>query len=218
LSGGNPVIISLLGAFAIGAITVYLSHGVSLKSHIALVSIMGTLLAVAVLAHVVILATRLSGFGSEEAAFLLVGDTAQINLQGLLLGGIMLGALGVLDDIAISQVSTVFELRRANKKWDFSELYQAGMRVGRDHVASLVNTLVLAYAGANMPLFILFTISEHAPAWVHLNSELLAEEIVRTLVGSIGLVLAVPVATFLAAIWARQAKALPTATDHSHAH
>jgi uncharacterized membrane protein len=217
MSGGNPLTVSMIGAFVIAALTVYLSHGFSVKSHLAFVSMMVTLLAVALLAHTAVELAQLTGFGSEEAGFLAYGATASINLQGLLLGGILLGALGVLDDICVSQISTVIELRRANAKWKLHELYAAGMRVGRDHVASLVNTLVLAYAGANLPLFILFSLAQDTPAWVHLNSELLAEEIVRTLVGSIGLVLAVPLTTLLVSIWAERAKVLPSG-GHSHSH
>ena len=140
--------------------------------------------------------------GSEEAAFLQIEQLGQVDLRGLLLSGIRLGALGVLDDIAVTQVATVFELKRANKKLGFSELYERGMRVGRDHVASLVNTLVLAYAGANLPLFLLFSSTAAVPAWVNISSGLVAEEVVRTLIGSMGLVAAVPVTTALAAYWA----------------
>jgi uncharacterized membrane protein len=218
LSGANPLTVSMIGAFVIAALTVYLSHGFSVKSHLAFVSMMVTLLAVALLANTAVELAQLTGFGSEEAGFLAYGATSSINLQGLLLGGILLGALGVLDDICVSQISTVIELRRANTKWKLHELYAAGMRVGRDHVASLVNTLVLAYAGANLPLFILFSLAQDTPAWVHLNSELLAEEIVRTLVGSIGLVLAVPLTTLLVSIWAERTKSLPSDSGHSHSH
>lgn len=218
LSGANPVLVTLLAAFIIAVITVYVSHGFKQLSHIALISMLGTLLVVTLLSYWYIALAKLTGLGSEEAAFLQFGNTATINLRGLLLGGIMLGALGVLDDITISQVSTVFELRRANEKLPFQELYQRGMRVGRDHVASLVNTLVLAYAGANLPLLILFTISEGTPSWVHLNSEILAEEIVRTLIGSLGLVMAVPLTTALAAYWVSKKDIEEIEETHSHSH
>lgn len=201
LAGENPVMVSMIGATFIGAITVYLSHGFGTKSHLALASIFLTLLAVSLLSFWYVSLAQLVGLGAEEAYFLQFGPTATISLQGLLLGGIMLGALGVLDDVTVSQASTVFELKRANKKLDFSELYKRGMRVGRDHVASLVNTLVLAYAGANLPLFILFVMGDGTPAWVLLSSEIIAEEVVRTLIGSMGLVAAVPLTTALTAYW-----------------
>jgi uncharacterized membrane protein len=142
-----------------------------------------------------------------------------VNLQGLLLGGILLGALGILDDIAIAQVSVIFQLKEVNNKLSFKELYERGLKVGKDHVASLVNTLVLAYAGANLPLFLLFTINRDIPLWVTLNNEIIAEEVVRTLVGSMGLVLAVPITTLLAAVVVSRLGALPTKGGrHAHAH
>ena len=132
------------------------------------------------------------------------------------MGGIILGALGVLDDITVSQVAVVFQLRAAKKDITFQELYKRGLTVGKDHVASLVNTLVLAYAGANLPLFLLFTLNQQTPDWVTLNSEVIVEEIIRTLTGSIGLVLAVPLATFLAAFVALRVPI--TKIDDFHAH
>lgn len=199
LSGSNPVLISLVGSLVIAALTVYIAHGVSKKSHVALLSISAVLFLVAGLAFMAVKTAQLVGLGSEEAYFLQFSDTARINLQGLLLGGILLGALGVLDDITVSQASIVFELKEAKKDISWHELYDRALNIGRDHVASLVNTLVLAYAGANLPLFLLFVLNEQSPDWVTLNSDVLVEEIVRTLAGSIGLVLAVPLSTFIAA-------------------
>lgn len=206
LNGSNPLLISIITALSIAAITVYLSHGFSLKSHLSLFSMVTTLILVTVLAQMAVQMAFLFGFGSEEAAFLQLGEMSRINLQGLLLGGIMLGALGILDDICMAQVSTVIELKKANPDLSISELYHRGMSVGKDHVASLANTLVLAYAGTNLPLFILFSTSNEVPLWVRLNSEFIAEEIVRTLVGSIGLVLAVPLTTLVAAYFIRNQK------------
>lgn len=202
LAGANALLITVVAAVLIATVTVYLSHGWKTGSHIALGSILITLLLVSLLSYWFVMLAKLTGLGSEEATFLQVEQLGQIDLRGLLLSGIMLGALGVLDDIAVTQVATVFELKRANKKLAFSELYERGMRVGRDHVASLVNTLVLAYAGANLPLFMLFSSTSSTPAWVDLNSALIAEEVVRTLIGSMGLVAAVPITTALAAYFA----------------
>lgn len=199
LAGADPVMISLVGAVGIAAATVYLSHGIHLKSHLAFGSLVLTLSAVTLLSSISVRIAQLVGLGSEEAFFLQYGPTANINLQGLLLGGIIMGALGVLDDIVVSQVSVVEQLKLANKKLGFEDLYKRSLEVGKDHVASLVNTLVLAYAGANLPLFLLFYLNQDVPLWVTLNNQLIAEEIVRTLVGSIGLVLAVPFATLVAA-------------------
>lgn len=219
LMGGNPILITLAGSFIIAVVTVYLSHGFTVHSHLALLSIMATLLAVSLLSTVAVQTGYLVGLGSENAYFLQFGQTANINLQGLLLGGIILGTLGILDDIVIAQISVVFQLKFANKKLSFSELYHRALVVGKDHVASLTNTLVLAYTAANLPLFLLFTINQAAPTWVTLNSEVIAEEIIRTLVGSIGLVLAVPLAT-LCAVYVVQRFQLNEKqlhADHDHA-
>lgn len=220
LAGENPIVISLLGCVLIGGLTLYISHGFTVKSHVALASMMAALLVVSLLSYISVESAQLVGLGQEEAYFLQFGDTAKINLQGLLLGGIMLGALGVLDDITVSQVSVVFQLRAAKKEMEWRELYQRGLVVGKDHVASLVNTLVLAYAGANLPLFLLFMLNERMPQWVSLNSEIIVEEIIRTLTGSIGLVLAVPLATLLAARVAvgLSPKKIDEMNHHGHSH
>jgi uncharacterized membrane protein len=220
LAGGNPLVISLIGSLFIGGITLYIAHGLNVKSHIALASMLSSLVAVAVLSYISVHSAQLVGLGSEEAYFLQFGNTANINLQGLLLGGIILGALGVLDDITVSQVSVVFQLRAAKKDISVKELYSRGLEVGKDHVASLVNTLVLAYAGANLPLFLLFMLNDQVPQWVTLNSEIIVEEIIRTVTGSIGLVLAVPLATFLAATFAVRMpiKKIDSLHDHGHIH
>ncbi len=205
LAGSSPMVISLIGGAMIAALTVYLCHGWSAQSHVALGSMVATLVAVTVLSYMAVRLAQLVGLGSEEAYFLQFGQTARVNLQGLLLGGIVLGALGILDDITVAQASTIKQLKAVNKKIGVKELYERGLAVGKDHVASLVNTLVLAYAGANLPLFLLFSVNQQIPFWVTLNNEIIAEEVVRTLVGSIGLVLAVPISTLLAVmVFSRQ--------------
>ena len=138
----------------------------------------------------------ITGFGSEEA-FVVSALGTQIDLRGLVLGGIVIGALGAIDDMTVTQASAVWELRATDPGISRKSLLRSGMRIGRDHVASTVNTLVLAYAGASMPLLILFVLSEQSFGTVA-NSEVLATEIVRTLVGSIGLVVSVPITTWLA--------------------
>lgn len=225
LNGQDPVVVTLLGAAVIATLTMYLSHGFKLASHLSLMAMMSTLVAVAALSWMAVKMGYLVGLGTEEAYYLQFGPSAHLNLQGLLLGGIVLGALGILDDICVAQVSVVQQLKLANLKLDFTELYQRGLEVGKDHVASLVNTLMLAYVSANLPLFLLFNLNQNAPWWVVLNNQVLAEEIVRTLVGSIGLVLAVPLSTLLAA-WAyhrlpavaRQASAKTAAAHGPHHH
>lgn len=214
LAGGDPVIVSLIASIAIAAITIYLSHGFGLKSHLALGSLIITLFAVTLLSSVSVKAAQLVGFGSEEAYFLQMGSTSKINVQGLLLGGIILGALGVLDDIVVSQVSVVGQLYAVSKKLSSTELYGRALEVGKDHVASLVNTLVLAYTGANLPLFLLFYTNDLAPIWVNLNSQIIMEELVRTLVGSIGLVLAVPLATAISVTFLKRSGRSISVTYH----
>lgn len=199
LAGASPIMVSTIGASLIAVVTLYMSHGFNYKSHVALGSLLVTLFGVIGLSSVSVHAAQLVGLGSEEAAFVQFSSGNGINLQGLLLGGIILGALGVLDDIVVSQVSVVKQLHAANPKLKFEELFDRALDVGKDHVASLVNTLVLAYAGANLPLFILFYQSQEVPLWVSLNNELIAEEILRTIVGSFGLVMAVPLTTLVAA-------------------
>lgn len=138
--------------------------------------------------------------GSDEATSLLFGETSNINFKGLLLGGMIIGFLGVLDDITTSLSATVFELKRVNPKLNFKGLVQSALKIGNEHISSLVNTLVLAYAGASLPLFLFIVLNpQEYPLWFIINSELISEEIVRTLVGSIGLLFAVPITTLLAA-------------------
>jgi uncharacterized membrane protein len=200
VEGSNPLAVSLLGALAIVLTSIYLAHGFSLRTSIAVGSTVVTLLIAWVLAAVAVAAGRLSGLGSEESVYLQIAPLEALNLRGLLLGGIILGALGVLDDITTSQAAAVDELRRANPLLPVRELYRRGIVIGTEHITALVNTLFLAYAGASLPLFILFTIYNDAPLWVTLNSEFVAEEVVRTLVGSTALILAVPITTLGAAV------------------
>jgi uncharacterized membrane protein len=150
-----------------------------------------------VLAHYFIGLTHLTGFGSEEAMFLNQGFATRIDLRGLVLSGILIRALGVLDDLVTTQASAVFELHMANPALRCAELYSRAMRVGQDHVAATVNTLVLAYTGAALPLLLLvLQAGEGFGAFI--NREFITEEVVRTLVGSLGLISAVPLTTILA--------------------
>ena len=217
LAGANPVVISMASALGISAISLYLSHGFGVRSHLSFISIIFSLGIATILS---VLATQLgqfSGIGTEEAMFLQMGPTASINLRGLFLGGILLGTLSILDDIAVSQVSIVIQLKQAQPKLSTKELYSRALGVGKDHVASLVNTLVLAYAGASLPLFLLFSTANTQPLWVTLNGENIAEEIIRTLVGSIALVVTVPISTALAAIAADKGY-FPENSHHTHHH
>jgi uncharacterized membrane protein len=199
LAGSNPLMVSVLGALVIALVSIYLAHGFSRRTSVAVAGTLITLAMAAFLAVMFVSVARLFGVGSEEAFYLQLGPLEQLNLRGLLLGGIILGALGVLDDITTSQAAAVDEIHRANPALPVRELYRRGLSVGTEHIVSLVNTLFLAYAGASLPLFILFTINVDQPLWVIVNSEFVAEEVLRTLVGSIALIVAVPITTALAA-------------------
>lgn len=198
LDGNDPVLVAVVAASAVAFVSLYLTHGLSPTTTVALA---GTLLALALTLAVTWLffaVAHFSGLGTEEA--LTLPTVVQgIDLPGLLLGGAMLGALGALDDVTVTQVATVAELHAGNPSLGFGELLRAGIRVGREHIASTVNTLLLAYAGASMPLLLLFAVSNQSLGTIA-NAELISVEIVRTLCGSIGLVAAVPITTALAAI------------------
>ncbi len=199
LQGADPLTVSITGCFLIMISTIYLAHGFSKQTTVALTSTFLTLLFTGIISIIIVKVARLSGLGSEDAYSLKIGAQGIINFKGLFLGGILIGALGVLDDVTTGLTASIFELSQANPALSFEKLVRAGLRVGREHIASLVNTLVLAYAGASLPIFITLIINPNAyPLWSILNSEMIIEEIVRTLSGSFGLVLAVPLTTVLA--------------------
>jgi uncharacterized membrane protein len=201
LAGNDPVLVSILGGFVFLSVSMYLVYGWTLKTHSAVVGILISMFITGLLAVFFIDLARLTGFGNESALFLVQQTSQPISLRGLLLAGILIGALGVLDDLVISQASAVFELHAANTGLELPQLYQRAMNIGRDHVASTVNTLVLAYAGAALPMLLLFSLNS-GDFGMLANMSMVAEEIVRTLVGSIGLFLAVPLTTFLASLLA----------------
>ncbi|MEN9407617.1 MAG: hypothetical protein RLZZ455_833 [Candidatus Parcubacteria bacterium] len=203
LNGQDPLFISIVGSLVIMVTTIYLAHGFSQRTTIAIASTFLSLVITGFLALLFVHLLRLTGGGNEDAYMLQFGEQA-INLKGLLLGGIIIGTLGVLDDTTTTQAATIFTLAEANTKLQSRELIRRGFSVGKEHITSLVNTLVLAYAGASLPLFIFFVLNPlHQPAWVILNNEMVVEEIARTLAGSIGLILAVPITTVLAAFFAK---------------
>ncbi|MBT5016801.1 YibE/F family protein [Candidatus Peregrinibacteria bacterium] len=198
VAGGNPLLFSFVGALIIVCVSLYLAHGFNKRTSLALVSTLITLQISLVLALLSVYSSKLFGLGSEDAAYLAFGSTDSLDFRGLLLGAIVIGALGVLDDVTTTQTATIYELHKLNPKLPFHELYKRGLSVGKEHIASLVNTLVLAYVGAAFPALLVLTMSSQ-PLWVLMNNEFMAEEIVRTLVGSSTLVLAVPISTALAA-------------------
>ncbi|MEU5323597.1 YibE/F family protein [Streptomyces sp. NPDC021056] len=198
LQGSNPLVVAVVGASAIMLIALYLCHGLSARTSVAVLGTLISLLLIGVLGSLFIDWAALTG-NTDDNTGLIHGLYPSIDMSGLLLAGVIIGSLGVLDDVTVTQTSAVWELHEANPSMGWRDLYRAGIRIGRDHIASVVNTLVLAYAGAALPLLLLFSIAQSSVGTVA-NSELVAEEIVRTLVGSIGLVASVPVTTALAAL------------------
>lgn len=202
LDGADPVIVTVFGSIAILLLIIYLTEGFNTKSHISALSIFISLMLVIVLSWLLVGMARLSGLSNEEAGFIATLGTKTLSLQGILLAGIIIGTLGALDDIVISQVVTVFELNEANPNQSRTEILKKAFNIGVSHISAMTNTLFLAYAGAALPLLILFVSGQSSFAsWdVAINNEMLATEIIRTLAGTIGIVLSVPIATIIS-IW-----------------
>lgn len=201
LEGRNPLLVAVVGASAIMFVALYLAHGFTSRTTTAVLGTLASLVLTGLLGWAFVGLTRLTGLASEDARFL-TAFNADVNVQGLILAGIVIGSLGVLDDVTVTQVSAVWELHLANPATSARGLYRAALRIGRDHIASTVNTLVLAYAGASLSLLVLFSESGQRLADV-INGETVATEVVRTLVGSIGLVASVPITTALAVLVVR---------------
>jgi uncharacterized membrane protein len=198
LQGSNPLLVAVIGGSAIMLATLYLCHGLSARTSVAVLGTLISLLLIGALGSLFIGWAALTG-NTDDQTSLVHGLYPDIGIQGLLLAGVLIGSLGVLDDVTVTQTSAVWELKEADPGAGWRKLYGSAMRIGRDHIASVVNTLVLAYAGAALPLMLLFSIADSGVSTVA-TSEVVAEEIVRTLVGSIGLVASVPVTTLLAAL------------------
>lgn len=200
LAGQNPVLVTVAGSIVILAVNMHLTHGWNRTTFYSFLSTAIGLGLVWVFGSAFVAFSQLSGVASEEASLLFLTVEALHSPGGLLLAGIILGAVGVLDDIAITQSETVQELKRTDPSLTRKELFVKAMHIGRHHIASVVNTLVLAYAGVALPLFLLFYVREDLTVWRFLNEELVAEEIVRTLAGTITLILIVPIATWCATL------------------
>jgi uncharacterized membrane protein len=199
LTGQNPALIAVLAASITAIVSIYTAHGFRRRTTLAVISTLLVLGLAYGLAMAAIQLLHLFGNGSEEIFLLQATALGTLNLQGLLLAGIIIGTLGILDDITTAQSAVVEELYLAKPDLSTRELYSRGMSVGQEHIASLINTLFLAYAGAFFPLFLVIVLNFQQPIWVVLNSEFIAEEITRALVGSSALILAVPLTTALSA-------------------
>ncbi len=218
-SGISPVPLSVIVAGLVLFLAIFFTHGFNIRSGIAYAGTIIAVILTGLFAYFSIYITDLTGFSSDESVYLNLSTGGELDFVGLFLASVIIGALGVLDDIAVTQVAVVRELfgvGNLTKK----EIYQKAMRVGREHVGALVNTLVLAYTGATLPLLLLFSLSESG-ALAIINREIFASEIVRGLVGSTGLVLTVPITTFLAVIILNKYrnKLSPSeAVSHGHSH
>jgi len=211
LAGESALGAAIVGSGVIAILIIYLAHGVSARTTTA---VLGTLVALgltAFLAVVFVEASKLTGLSSEDGTYLRGVLGSSVNLRGMLLAGIVIGGLGVLNDVTVTQASAVWEIYLANPAVDARHLYRSAMQIGRDHIASTVDTLVLAYAGAALPLFVIFTVADRRLGDV-LTGEIVAQEIVQTLVGSLGLIAAVPVTTWLACLLVTRMVNGPAAT------
>lgn len=201
LRGVSPVVVAIIGGIISMIWNIYFSHGFNRKSHSALLGIAFSLIIAGILSFIFVKAAFLSGLAQEEAVYLQALGFENINMQGLLLAAIIIGVLGVLDDLAINQVSIIEELKKTNPAIGNKELVSRALKIGRDHTGAIVNTLMLAYAGASFPLLLLVTLNEppFESLFGILNNEIIATEIVRTLVGTICIVLTMPLTTIIAA-------------------
>jgi uncharacterized membrane protein len=215
LDGQPAQQVALYGAFGVMLLTIPLAHGANLKAVAACLGTAAALILTLTLADVFSRAAHLSGVSSDEAIYLQA--TSGVSLHGLLLAGMVIGALGVLGDTTVTQASTVIALRAANPTLGFRGLVAHATSVGRDHIAATVNTLVLAYAGASLPILLIFNVAGTSFGDA-VNGEAVAEEVVATLVGSIGLIAAVPITTALAAVLALGLGGRQLAAEAEHAH
>ena len=217
LKGYPPMLTSVVVATIILFFAIYFTHGFN---RVSTVAFSGTVLAViltGILAYIGVTLARLTGFASEEAFYLNVNTKGALDFTGLLLGGIMIGVLGVLDDIAVTQAAVVRELYNSAAHLTPTEVYKKAIGVGKEHVGALVNTLALAYTGASLPLLLFFSTTDSSVSNI-INQEIFATEIIRTVVGSIGLILTVPITTFLAVYFLKDYKGKMGLDSHTHIH
>ncbi len=197
LQGYSPLLVTIAVSSLIIIVGSYITHGVNKTTSSAVLGMIATVSFTGLFAYWSVYFTRLSGFGSEDVVYLNLNAGGNIDVLGLLLGGIMIGLLGVLYDVAIGQAISVEELLRAAPHMPKKLIYQRAIRMGREHIGALVNTLAIAYVGTSLPLLLLFTQSSNESVFVTMNREIFSTEIVRTMIGSIGLILAVPITTMV---------------------
>lgn len=216
LAGYDPALTTVCVAAVVMAFVLYGTHGINPCTNIAFGGMFSAVMVTGILAYISVEVMRLTGFSDDAAVYLNFATNGELDLAGLLLGAIIIGILGVLDDVSITQASVVQELKAANPEFTARDLYRRAIKVGRDHIGSLVNTLALAYAGVALPLILLYAKTE-SNLWMALNHEVVAAELVRIMVGSIGLVLAVPATTAVAA-WYFQHRVVDVHDAGGHHH
>lgn len=215
--GYNAVVISITVASLIIIIGSYITHGFNRTTTAAILGMILTIIFTGLLAYYVVDVAHLSGYDSDESIFLNLDTQGSIDMVGLLFGGIMIGLLGVLYDIAIGQAVAIEELFRAGRQLTRKEVYKRGIRIGREHIGALVNTLAIAYVGASLPLLLLMQNATTGILFI-VNSEIFATEIVRILIGSIGLILAVPITTLIASHMLYGKETTSSTPTHKHSH
>ena len=206
VQGGNVIITTIISAYVIAIVSILIAHGWRKRTFISIACICAILTGIMLIAGLTTWLTALSGI-ADELAFYLAKDNQWLDMRGLIISGIIIASLGVLDDVVTTQVATVEELHKSNPALSRRELFRAASSVGSEHITSLVNTLALAYVGASLPFIIMLTMRQTNSPLITINGEYIATEVVRTLVASIGLVVAVPVSTGVATwVYARSAK------------
>lgn len=199
IEGNSPIATTLIGSVIIASVSLFLAHGINRRSPIIWLSTILTLFISVLISSTFVEVTNLFGENTYGAIELQFGEHSQISLKGILLAGMIIGVLGVLTDVTSTQTALIWELKKANQKYGFKQLYEKSLNVGREHIASLVNTLILIYAGAFLSFFIIVMTTQNTPFWVIITSGPIAEEIIRAIVSSVALILAVPISSILAA-------------------
>jgi uncharacterized membrane protein len=216
LAGYEPMLVTVVISAVILAVVLFGTHGFNPQSWIAFGGTISAVIVTGIIAYISVDVMRFTGFSNDAAVYLNFATGGQLDLSGLLLGSIIIGILGVLDDVAVTQASVVQQLKLANPAFRLKELYDRAIVVGRDHLGSLVNTLALAYAGVSLPIILLYAHTS-SNFLISINQEVIAVELVRIIVGSIGLILTVPVTTFVAA-WYFQSRTVAESDLGSHGH
>ncbi len=203
LDGSNPLFVGLIGAFFILMIMIYLTEGWEQKSHLSVLSVLISLAITFIFSVVFTKLARLSGMSQDESVFLIGLTRNAIDFQGLLLAGMLIGAIGVLDDVIVSQIEAAAQIKKANPNLPNKKVFASAFKIGNTHLGTMVNTLFLTYAGASLPLLLLFVVNQGVFTSFSqvINNEIIATEVVRTFVGSIGVALSMPIATYFGAYW-----------------